>query len=381
MLLFCLKADHESHTFMKAQWTWSNALKRSLDSCHVIWMVQVKSCTGIFPQDSIHSTDHHTCTRWVEVIDDLWDQMSLLINFENPTRKFSLMWFRSVVVFKLFQLAVHPQPWTTNQVPFWHPVITNPHQVKTKQTNKNSTFPSIVPFTSCLFNCTYYNLFSLGLISLIPTPGTINKKAKSRPVDKDGHNRNRLSHTSAPMYFPKSKRPVSSDLDGVGATNRLPGGQQPVPRRQRSLYGKGKSTNTAQERPSRHTHNMPNVNKCTKTKKAFFIFLSFTGGRITASLTSVHILETNQEITSQNCERAEICRFEMSPTLILRWWWNNDKWNLRTLCLVSCSFFSLLLKKKTTKTLLMWYSDNSAAENIFPLFIIKLQCKFWCDLC
>lgn len=58
-------------------------------------------------------------------------------------------------------------------------------------------------------------------------------------MDKDGHNRNRLSHTSAPMYFAKSKKPVPADPEGAGTTNRLPQGQQPVPRRQRSLHGKG----------------------------------------------------------------------------------------------------------------------------------------------
>ncbi|KAM4572855.1 myelin regulatory factor isoform 3-T3 [Odontesthes bonariensis] len=113
-----------------------------------------------------------------------------------------------------------------------------------------------------------------GLSSLVPTPGTINKKAKSRPMDKDGHNRNRLSHTSAPMYFAKSKRPVSTDMDGVGATNRLPGGQQPVPRRQRSLHTKG--------------------------------------GRAAPSLTRVHIIETNQEITAQSCASAESCSYTVS---------------------------------------------------------------------
>ncbi|XP_072242051.1 myelin regulatory factor isoform X1 [Leuresthes tenuis] len=113
-----------------------------------------------------------------------------------------------------------------------------------------------------------------GLSSLVPTPGTINKKAKSRPIDKDGHNRNRLSHTSAPMYFAKSKRPASADLDGVGATNRLPGGQQPVPRRQRSLHTKG--------------------------------------GRAAPSLTRVHIMETNQEITAQSCATTESCSYTVS---------------------------------------------------------------------
>ncbi|CAG5957926.1 unnamed protein product [Menidia menidia] len=111
-----------------------------------------------------------------------------------------------------------------------------------------------------------------GLSSLVPTPGTINKKAKSRSMDKDGHNRNRLSHTSSPMYFAKSKRPVSTD--GVGTTNRLPGGQQPAPRRQRSIHAKG--------------------------------------GRVAPSLTSVHIIETNQEITAQSCATAESCSYTIS---------------------------------------------------------------------
>lgn len=69
-------------------------------------------------------------------------------------------------------------------------------------------------------------------------------------MDKDGRSRNRLSHTSAPLYFAKSKRPAPTDLDGVGATNRLPGGQQGqqqqqqqvLSRRQRSLQAKGKSS-------------------------------------------------------------------------------------------------------------------------------------------
>lgn len=63
-------------------------------------------------------------------------------------------------------------------------------------------------------------------------------------MDKDGRNRNRLSHTSAPLYFAKSKRPNPSDVEGVGATNRLPGGQQPLPRRQRSIHTEGKWIHT-----------------------------------------------------------------------------------------------------------------------------------------
>ena len=76
--------------------------------------------------------------------------------------------------------------------------------------------------------------------SLVPTPNTIIKKAKSRMMDKDGRGRNRLSHTSAPLYFAKPKKPVPTDMDGAGAANRLPPGQQAMPRRQRSLRAKGK---------------------------------------------------------------------------------------------------------------------------------------------
>uniref|UniRef100_A0A8D0CPW7 Myelin regulatory factor n=1 Tax=Sander lucioperca TaxID=283035 RepID=A0A8D0CPW7_SANLU len=104
------------------------------------------------------------------------------------------------------------------------------------------------------------NLPSLDLGSLVPTPGTVIKKAKSRPMDKDGRNRNRLSHTSAPLYFAKSKRPAPTDLGGVGATNRLPPGQPTLPRRQRSLHTKGKSTNTAQTWHFLHTYNMQYTN-------------------------------------------------------------------------------------------------------------------------
>ncbi|XP_026168336.1 myelin regulatory factor isoform X2 [Mastacembelus armatus] len=111
------------------------------------------------------------------------------------------------------------------------------------------------------------------LDSVVPTQGTINKKAKSRPMDKDGHNRNRLSHTSAPLYFAKSKKSAPTDQDGVGATNRLPG-NQPVPRRQRSLHAKG-------------TRSSP-------------------------SLSRLHILETNEEITVQSCATPEICSYTVS---------------------------------------------------------------------
>jgi len=103
-------------------------------------------------------------------------------------------------------------------------------------------------------------LSSLDLGSPVPTTGLINKKAKSRPMDKDIRNRNRLSHTSAPLFFAKSKRPTTTDLGEVGATNRLPPGQPPLPRRQRSLHTKGKYTNTAQTRHFLHQYNMQYAN-------------------------------------------------------------------------------------------------------------------------
>ncbi|XP_062246655.1 myelin regulatory factor isoform X2 [Platichthys flesus] len=117
------------------------------------------------------------------------------------------------------------------------------------------------------------NQSTTDLGSLAPTPGIISKKAKSRAMDKDGHTRNRLSHTSAPLYFAKSKRPAPTDLGSAGSTNRLPGGQ-PVPRRQRSLH----------------------------TKE----------GRSAPSLTSLHIVETNQEITAQSCATPKSCSYTIS---------------------------------------------------------------------
>ncbi|XP_062318431.1 myelin regulatory factor isoform X3 [Osmerus eperlanus] len=109
--------------------------------------------------------------------------------------------------------------------------------------------------------------------SMIPTQGTINKKAKSRLMDKDGRNRNRLSHTSTPLYLAKAKRPSPSDLGGAGATNHLPRGQQPPPRRQRSTHTAGES--------------------------------------FTPSL-DLHILENNQQITMQACQSPGRCSYIIS---------------------------------------------------------------------
>ncbi|CAB1322564.1 unnamed protein product [Coregonus sp. 'balchen'] len=123
------------------------------------------------------------------------------------------------------------------------------------------------------------------LSSPVPTLGGINKKARSRPMDKDGRYRNRLSHTSAPMYLSKAKRPApGGDLGGVGgATNRLPGGQQtlPLPRRQR--------------RDNTHS---------SSTEEA--------GPRSSPSLIDLHILETDQQMSSHNCPHPDSCSYSVS---------------------------------------------------------------------
>uniref|UniRef100_A0AAV2L6A6 Myelin regulatory factor n=1 Tax=Knipowitschia caucasica TaxID=637954 RepID=A0AAV2L6A6_KNICA len=106
----------------------------------------------------------------------------------------------------------------------------------------------------------------------LPTQSSVVKKAKSRPLDKDGH-RNRLSHTSPPFYFPKSKK--SPEPQGAG-TNHLPQGQQPSTRRQRSVAPPA------------------------------------GGGR--PALVSVHILETNQTVTVHKCVTADNCIFTVSLT-------------------------------------------------------------------
>ncbi|XP_068615612.1 myelin regulatory factor-like [Brachionichthys hirsutus] len=106
--------------------------------------------------------------------------------------------------------------------------------------------------------------------SLVPTPSTIIKKGKSRIMEKESRGRNRLSHTSTPLYFAKSKKPVPTDLDRVDSTNRLPGGQ-PASRRQRSLHKKG--------------------------------------GTYSPSLSRLHVMETNQDIVPQSCAAPESCSY------------------------------------------------------------------------
>nr|XP_046250970.1 myelin regulatory factor isoform X2 [Scatophagus argus] len=147
------------------------------------------------------------------------------------------------------------------------------------------TPPSTTPAPACCSTTTISNhsttVLTLsnnqstpGLGSLVPTPSTISKKGKSRKMEMDIRGRNRLTHTSAPLYFAKSKRPAPADVEGGAATNRLPGGQQAASRRQRSLHTKG--------------------------------------GRSAPSLTSLHIVETNQEITAQRCATPESCSYTVS---------------------------------------------------------------------
>ncbi|XP_064878264.1 LOW QUALITY PROTEIN: myelin regulatory factor [Oncorhynchus nerka] len=137
------------------------------------------------------------------------------------------------------------------------------------------------------------NQSTLEVSSPVPTLRSINKKAKSRPMDKDGRYRNRLSHTSAPIYLSKAKKPApAQDLGGVGGVggvnNRLPGpggpeDQQtlPLPQRQRR----------------------DNTHISTEEE---------AGGRSSPSLIDLHILETNQHISSHNCPHPDSCSYSVS---------------------------------------------------------------------
>ncbi|XP_038872917.1 myelin regulatory factor [Salvelinus namaycush] len=129
--------------------------------------------------------------------------------------------------------------------------------------------------------------------SPVPTPRSINKKAKSRPVDKDGRYRNRLSHTSAPIYLSKAKKPApAEDLGGVGGVGGVnnwlpgPGGPEdqqtlPLPQRQRR----------------------DNTHISTEEE---------TGGRPFPSIIDLHILETDQHISSHNCPHPDSCSYSVS---------------------------------------------------------------------
>ncbi|XP_051979092.1 myelin regulatory factor-like isoform X3 [Xyrauchen texanus] len=138
-----------------------------------------------------------------------------------------------------------------------HPACCPPTPATTNQTATISLLPSTnqsIPDSS----------------TAVPTQATINKKAKSRPLDKDSRNKNRLSHTSAPLFLNKSKRPPQPP-ELSGATKRMPGGQQPSPRRQRSL----------------------------KTQD----------GNPPAGLSKLHIHETTHEIRTLDCSSPERCSF------------------------------------------------------------------------
>lgn len=131
-----------------------------------------------------------------------------------------------------------------------HPACCPPTPATTNQSDTISLFPST-------------NQSTPDSSTAAPTQTTVNKKGKSRTLDKDGRNKNRLSHTSAPLFLSKSKRPPQPP-ELSGATKRMPGGQQP--RRQRSI----------------NTH---------------------------ACLNKLHILETDQEIRPQDCSSPESCSF------------------------------------------------------------------------
>ncbi|XP_056595499.1 myelin regulatory factor isoform X1 [Triplophysa dalaica] len=133
-----------------------------------------------------------------------------------------------------------------------HPACCPPTHATTNQSATISPFPST-------------NQSTPDSSTAAPTQTTVNKKGKSRTLDKDGRNKNRLSHTSAPLFLSKSKRPPQPP-ELSGSTKRMPGGQQQLPRRQRSI----------------NTH---------------------------ACLNKLHILETDQEIRPQHCSSPESCSF------------------------------------------------------------------------
>ncbi|XP_063053323.1 myelin regulatory factor [Engraulis encrasicolus] len=126
------------------------------------------------------------------------------------------------------------------------------HAATTAVTNQSAT--SVSPST---------NQSTTDISMASPTQPSISKKAKSRPLDKAG--RNRLGHTSNPLFLSKTKRPPPPDV------NRLPGGQPPPPRRQRSPH-------TAE------------------------------GQNSTPSISLLYILETDQEITTKTCPTPNDCR-------------------------------------------------------------------------
>ncbi|XP_046715221.1 myelin regulatory factor isoform X5 [Silurus meridionalis] len=101
-----------------------------------------------------------------------------------------------------------------------------------------------------------------------PTMASVNRKAKSRGLDKESRSRNRLSHTSSPLSASKSKKtPLPSNMD-TGGNNRVPG-----PRRQRSTHTQG-------------GHFLPSLNK-------------------------LYIVETNQELKTLNCASSHSCSYTL----------------------------------------------------------------------
>ncbi|XP_076863110.1 myelin regulatory factor isoform X2 [Brachyhypopomus gauderio] len=112
---------------------------------------------------------------------------------------------------------------------------------------------------------------SPSVVSSSPTPtlASVNKKAKSRPLDKDSRSRNRLSDASATLFLNKAKKhPQPPDGD---PNNRLSEGQQPLTRRQRNI----------------HTE----------------------GGQFRPSLMELYILETNQELKTLKCATTDRCSY------------------------------------------------------------------------
>lgn len=115
----------------------------------------------------------------------------------------------------------------------------------TKKSYSTKWLPSSCSVMNCCFSlmllrCVQLNPSVVGVSSPVPTLGSTNKKAKSRLFEKEGRYRNRLSHTSPPAYLTKDKRFPPVDMEDMGVSNFLPGAQQQLSRRQRSVIAEGK---------------------------------------------------------------------------------------------------------------------------------------------
>ncbi|XP_064191946.1 myelin regulatory factor isoform X1 [Anguilla rostrata] len=173
-------------------------------------------------------------------------------------------------------------PWSISGLGSSRKATYNPRHTTPPPQAADSTSPSLPNHVACCGSTTAtsnqsddgqlqtINQPTSGVSSPVPTPGSSNKKAKSRLFEKEGRYRNRLSHTSSPTYLTKDKRFPPVEMEDMGVSNFLPGAQQHLPRRQRSATAEGQSP--------------------------------------TPSLIGLRILETDQPIITQYCPSPDSCR-------------------------------------------------------------------------